>query len=525
MSAAETASASAAEWRPRANPWLIAASVMLATFMEVLDTSIASVALPHIAGNLGATPDEATWVLTSYLVSNAIVLPASAWFSSFFGRKRFLIGCIVIFTASSFMCGAALSLGMLVTARVLQGAGGGALQPLAQSILLESFPPAKRGIAMSVYGVGVICAPIIGPTFGGWLTDSYSWRWAFYINIPVGILAVYMISMFVEDPPYIRATRRRIDTVGFALLSLWLATLQIALDKGQQVDWFGAVWLRWFVGISVVSFIALIWWELRTEAPVVDLRILKNRNFAIGCALFALFGAAIYGLIALQPLFLQTLMGYTALDAGMTVSPRGLGALVAMFLVGVLVQRVSPRSLTAFGFIMFGLSSLLLSRLNLQVSMRNIVAPNVLNGFGSGFIFVPLSAVTLGALRNDQIGNAAGIQNLLRNVGGSIGISFISTMLDRYAQAHQVFLAGRISPLNPVYQRQIGLTQKVFESHYSAPDALQRAHALMYGTVLQQANYWAFVQLFYNIAWICAVCLIGVMFLRKVKGARPVAVH
>ncbi len=465
-------------------------------------------------------------MLTSYLISNAIVLPASSWFSGFFGRKRFLIGCIIVFTVSSFMCGAATSLGMLVVARVVQGAGGGALQPLAQSILLESFPPAKRGVAMAVYGVGVICAPIVGPTFGGWLTDSYSWRWAFYINIPVGILAVSMISMFVEDPPYIRSGRsRRIDAVGFGLLSLWLATLQITLDKGQEVDWFGAVWLRWFVVISVASFLGFILWELRAPEPVVNLRILKNRNFAIGCALFAMFGAAIYGLIALQPLFLQTLMGYTALDAGMTVSPRGLGALVAMFLVGVLVQKTNPRYLAAFGFMMFGISALLLSRLNLQVSMRNIVLPNVINGFGAGFIFVPLSTFTLGALRNDQIGNAAGIQNLLRNVGGSIGISFISTMLDRYAQAHQVFMAGHISPLNPVYRQHVAALQKVFEAHFSSVDALQRAQAMIYNTLLQQASYWAFVQLFYMIAWACVICFIGVMFLRRIKGAGPVAVH
>ncbi len=524
--AAPSTPAAHVEWQPRVNPWLIAVSVMLATFMEVLDTSIASVALPHIAGNLGATQDEATWVLTSYLVSNAIVLPASSWFSSFFGRKRFLIGCIMIFTVSSFMCGAATSLGLLVLARVVQGAGGGALQPLAQSILLESFPPAKRGVAGAVYGIGVICAPIVGPTFGGWLTDTYSWRWAFYINVPVGILAVLMISRFVEDPPYIRASRRGgLDAVGFGLMSLWLATLQITLDKGQQVDWFGTVWLRWFVGISVVSFICFILWELHTPAPVVDLRILKNRNFAIGCALFMVFGASLYGLIALQPLFLQSLMGYTALDAGLTVSPRGLGALVAIIFVGALAQRTSPKYLLFFGFAMFGISSLLLSRLTLQVSMRNIVAPNVLNGFGSGFIFVPLTTVTLGALRNDQIGNAAGIQNLVRNVGGSIGISFVSTMLERYAQAHQVFMAGRLSPLNPAFRQQVARTQGVFAQHFSPADALQRAHASVYGTLLRQANYWAFMQLFYAIAWACAICLLGVLILRSIKGARPVVAH
>ena len=518
--------AAPAPWRPRVNPWWIALAVMLATFMEVLDTSIASVALPHIAGNLGATSEEATWVLTSYLVSNAIVLPASAWFASNFGRKRFLIVCIIIFTAASFMCGAAANLGMLIIARVIQGAGGGALQPLAQAILLESFPPAKRGVAMAVYGIGVVCAPIAGPTLGGWLTDNYSWRWAFYINLPVGVLAIFLISIFVEDPPYIRSGgRNRIDTIGFGLLSLWLATLQITLDKGQQADWFGAVWLRWMAGASVASFIAFVWWELRSPAPVVNLRILKNRNFAVGCCMFILFGAALYSLITLQPLFLQTLMGYTALDAGLTVSPRGVGALVAMFLVGILVQKVNPRLLLCFGFSVLGISSYQLSRLTLQSAMGNIVPANILLGFGLGFIFVPLSTVMVGTLRNDQIGNATGIQNLVRNIGGSIGISFVSTMLERYAQAHQVFLAGQLTPLNPAYQARLAATQNALAVQYGAADAAPRAQASISNLLFQQANYWAFMNLFYVVIWLCAICVLGVLLLRGVKSGRPVAVH
>jgi len=513
-------------WRPRVNPWWIALAVMLATFMEVLDTSIAAVALPYIAGNLGATQDESTWVLTSYLVSNAIVLPTSAWFSSVFGRKRFLITCIILFTFSSFVCGASTSLGMLIMARVAQGAGGGALQPLAQAILLESFPPDRRGVATAVYGVGIVVAPIIGPTLGGWLTDSYSWRWAFYINVPVGALAVFLISLLVEDPPYIRAGRRgRIDLIGLGLMSLWLATLQVTLDKGQEVDWFGAVWLRWFTGISIVSMIGFIAWELWTPSPIVHLRVLKNRNFAVGCGLFACFGAVIYALITLQPLFLQTLFGYTALDAGLTVSPRGLGALVALFFVGLLIRRINARFLAGFGFLIFGFSSLLFSRLDLQVAMRNIVPSNILNGFGTGFIFVPLTTVALATLPNEQIGSATGIQNLLRNIGGSVGISFVTTMLARYSQAHQVFLVGHVSELNPIYQQRLSVLQGVFESNFSPSDALLRAQASINNTVFQQVNYWAFVQLFYVIAWVCAICVLGVLLLRSVKATGPVALH
>src|SRR5579871_4140128 len=308
--------------RPSPNPWLIAISVMLATFMEVLDTSIAAVALPYIAGSLSASNDEATWVLTSYLVSNAVVLPASTWFSLKFGRKRFLITCIAIFTISSFMCGAAGSLAVILIARAVQGAGGGALQPLSQSILLESFPAEKRGQALATFALGVVVAPVLGPTLGGWLTDQYSWRWAFYINVPIGVIAVFMIYRFVKDPPYVaNAKPGRIDSIGLGLLAIWLACLQIILDKGQEDDWFGATWIRWAFTFLIVAFIAFIVRELTAEKPLVRLEVFKNRNFALGCVLIGLFGAVIYGLVTILPLFYQTVLGYTASAAGIAVSP------------------------------------------------------------------------------------------------------------------------------------------------------------------------------------------------------------
>ena len=332
--------------RPQISPWMIAIAVMLATFMEVLDTSIAAVALPHIAGSVSATNDEATWVLTSYLVANAIILPASGWFSLKFGRKRFLIACIVIFTVSSFLCGAATSLGMLLLARALQGAGGGALQPLSQAILLESFPPEKRGLAMSVFALGVVVAPVLGPTLGGWLTETYSWRWAFYINIPVGIVAILMIVRFVEDPPYIKhAIAGKLDALGLGLLAIWLGALQIVLDKGQEDDWFAATWIRWAVVILVVAFVAFLVRELTHDKPLVRLSVFKNRNFAVGCLLIFLFGGVVYGLVTLLPLFFQELLGYTALAAGMAVSPRGLGSLFFMPVIGILTDRFDNRYL------------------------------------------------------------------------------------------------------------------------------------------------------------------------------------
>src|SRR5213082_24013 len=330
------------EWTPSFNPWLIAAAVMLATFMEVLDTSVANVALPHIAGNLSATPEESTWVLTSYLVSNAIILPATNWLSRYFGSKRFLITCIIIFTLSSALCGAATSLSMLIVARVLQGAGGGALQPIAQSVLLESFPPEKRGQAMAVFGMGIVVAPIIGPTLGGWITDNYSWRWIFYINVPVGALAVFMTNAFVEDPPYIKNQRPgRIDYIGFGLMAVGLATLQLVLDKGQEEDWFSSSLITWATVFAVVALVAFVVWELRSKEPIVNLRILKNRNFAVGTLLITLMGVVLYGSIALLPLFLQTLMGYPATASGMAVSPRGFGSILSMLVVGRLVGRVN----------------------------------------------------------------------------------------------------------------------------------------------------------------------------------------
>jgi MFS transporter, DHA2 family, multidrug resistance protein len=507
------------QWHPRVNPWLIAPAVMLATFMEVLDTSIASVALPYIGGSLGATPSEATWVLTSYLVSNAIVLPASGWLSRKFGRKRLLITCIIIFSVSSFLCGAATSLPMLIVSRVLQGAGGGALQPLAQSIMLESFPPAQRGTAMAVYGIGVICAPILGPTLGGWLTDAYSWRWAFYINIPVSILAVFMITLFVEDPPWIRDARPgRIDTVGLGFMALGLATLQIMLDKGQEEDWFGTVWIRWMAAISAFSLLFFVIWELRVSEPLVNLRVLKNRNFGVACALFFLFGAAIYGLVTLQPLFLQTLLGYTAFKAGLTVTPRGIGAFFALFVVGALISRLGGRRLAAFGFAAFSLGALLFSRLSLDMAQSNIIIPNLISGFGTGFIFVPLTTVGMGTLRNDQIGNAAGIQNLLRNIGGSVGISFVSTFLDRFSQAHQAYMTASVSALNPIYRQNLGAVQGLLQSHFSPVDARLRAQGMIYNVVHQQTSYWAFIDLFYCFMWLGLAAALGVWLLKEVKA-------
>src|ERR1700735_2647788 len=373
------------------NPWLIAISVMLATFMEAIDTSIASVALPHIAGSLSATTDEATWVLTSYLVANAIILPASGWFALRFGRKRFLITCIVIFTVSSFLCGAATSLGMILIARAVQGAGGGALQPLSQAILLESFPAEKRGLAMAVFALGVVVAPVLGPTLGGWLTDTYTWRWAFYINIHVGGFAIFMIYRYVVDAPNIKdAQPAKFDGIGLGLLAVWLGALQIILDKGQEDDWFGAIWIRWATAILILAFIAFLWRELKLKKPLVDLRIMLNRNFAVGCLQIAVFGAVVYGMITILPLFYQTLLGYTALAAGLAVAPRGIGAIFAMPIVGFLLSKFEGRELIAIGFAGVAVANLWLGHMTLDVGQWSMFWAVAVSGFFIGLGLVPL---------------------------------------------------------------------------------------------------------------------------------------
>jgi MFS transporter, DHA2 family, multidrug resistance protein len=515
-------------WTPSYNPWLIAASVMLATFMEVLDTSVANVALPHIAGNLSATTEESTWVLTSYLVSNAIILPTTNWLSRYFGRKRFLIVCIIIFTLSSAMCGAATSLGMLIFARVLQGAGGGALQPIAQAVLLESFPPEKRGSAMAVFGMGIVVAPIIGPTLGGWITDNYSWRWIFYINVPVGILAVMMARTFIEDPPYIRDQRPgRIDYIGFGLMALGLAALQIVLDKGQEEDWFSSSFIAWATVLAVVAIVAFIIWELRSQEPIVNLRVLGNRNFAVGTSLMTIMGIVLYGTIALLPLFLQTMLGYPAVQSGMAVSPRGIGSIVSMMIIGRLVGKIDSRWLIMFGFTVLAFSTYMFSDINLQISMGSIVWPSIISGLAMGFVFVPLTTTAMGTLPNEQMGNASGVFNLMRNTGGSIGIAAMTTMLARGAQVHQNVLAGNLNPYNPVVQQRMHQLQGVFGTMTGGngpggPGA-QQAMGALYGMLVRQAMVLSYIDNFRLLAFMCLLCIPAALLFKRVKARKGAA--
>lgn len=509
------------------NPWLIAASVMLATFMEVLDTAIASVALPYIAGSLSASNDEATWVLTSYLVANAIVLPASNWFSLRFGRKNFLIICVIIFTVASFACGAAPTLPIMLLARIVQGAGGGALQPLSQAILFESFPPSKRGAAAAVFAFGVVVAPVLGPTLGGWLTDTYSWRYAFYINIPVGILAVIMISRFVHDPPYIKNAKvPAFDNLGFGALVVWTGLLQVILDKGQEDDWFGATWICIAFPIMIAAFLWWCWTSWHRKNPLVNLKVLKNRNFAIGCLLIFLFGIAIYSTVTVLPLFYQELLGYTAFTAGVVVAPRGLGAICGMPVIGYLSNKVDPRYLLTFGFVVFGLTTFYFGQITLDISPTTLLVPILITGFGLSFVFVPITTAAYGTLPNEQLGNASGLFNLMRNVGGSIGISVAQTLLTRRTAAHQNYITNSVPITGQQFQNAVRNTTGALTNYFGPANAAGPASATLYSELQRQAASWAFVDVFRWLSLLSFSCVLAVWMLKKVKpGKGPANVH
>jgi DHA2 family multidrug resistance protein len=508
-------------WRPSHSPWLIAVSVMLATFMEVMDTSIASVAVPYIAGSVSATNNEAEWVLTVYLVANAVFLPSSTWFSEKFGRKRFLMVSIAVFTAASFACGIANSLAFVLIARAVQGAGGGALQPLAQSILMESFPPAKRGQALALYALGVVVGPVVGPTLGGWLTDQVSWRWAFYINIPIGLLAIVLQSRFLEDPPYIKnAKPGRLDTIGFGLLAIWSACLQFVCDKGQEDDWFGSMGIRWAFIVFLIAFGLFLVRELLHKTPLVDIRALSNRNLAVGSFLIFMLGGGIYAITTILPLFFQTLMGYSATRAGLSVSPRGLGSIVAAICVGLIASKVDARKLVALGFAVLACAVLWTGFLTVDIGPFSLFWPIAISGAAMSMTFVPLSNTALGTLRQDQIGNASGIYNLLRNIGGGIGIAAANTISQRHAQMHRNEMLHSLSLANPLLQRQMTKLTPLMEAHAGPRRALLRVWSFAQTGLDRQAQLFAYVDVFRYLALALALCAPLAFLLKKANGAK-----
>ncbi len=507
-------------WTPKFNPWLVAVVVALAAFMEVLDTSIANVALPHIAGDLGASNDESTWVLTSYLVSNAIVLPISGWLANLFGRKRFFLLCIFLFTLSSLLCGAAPSLAALILFRVMQGAGGGGLQPMAQAILADTFPPQKRGLAFALYGITAVMAPTIGPTLGGWITDNYSWRWIFYINLPVGILTLFLVMRMVEDPPYLSRLKGagvRIDYIGVALLALGIGALQVVLDKGQEDDWFGSHFIVTLMVISAVSLIALVFWELHHKAPIIDIRMFKSFNFALACVMMFFLGVLLFSSLVMMPQFLQTLMGYTAESAGLVLSGAGLLILLEMPIVGQLTTKIATKYIIAFGWLCLALGMYYSTKdVDLLISFKSAAWLRVAQSSGLGFLFVPITLAAYIGVPPEKGNAVSGLVNFMRNIGSSVGTSMVTTMLARRSQFHQSVLTYHATNYDPAFRNQLqGLSQQLMHSGATPPDAQAAAYARLYQSVLIQSQTLAYIDTYMVLAVAASIMFVLTFVVRK----------
>ena len=512
------------------NPWVVAFTVTLATFMEVLDTSIANVSLPHMAGNLSVSQDEATWVLTSYLVSNAIVLPVSGWFSNRFGRKRFYMTCVALFTTSSFLCGIAPNLGTLVFFRILQGAGGGGLAPTEQAILADTFPPRRRGMAFAMYGMAVVLAPAIGPTLGGYITDHFTWRWVFFINVPVGLTSLLLSSRIVKDPPWLVEARRRvwpIDYAGLGLISVGLGSLEFVLDKGQESDWFASPGITLFSAVSAAALLTFLIWEWRQAHPVVDVRMFRNRSFATSAALMLVLGLALYGTTVLLPQYEQVWLGYSAQQAGEALSPGGLIIILLLPLVGRLVSKVDVRWLIAFGFAIISASLFhMVHTLYPGIDFRTAVLIRVYQAAGLAFLFVPINTVSYQGVPPEKNNAVSGIINLARNMGGDIGIAFVTTAIARRSQFHQERLVSGLDPGNAMLHGHLaGLSAAVERAGTSSADAARRAYAILGRQLAQQAQTLAYLDVLYLLAWFTAVMVPLVFLARRARAGAAAVGH
>jgi DHA2 family multidrug resistance protein len=500
---------------PDVNPWVVAFAVMSATFMEVLDTTVVNVSLPHVAGSLSATIDEATWALTSYLVANAIVLPLSGWLASQFGRKRLLMLSVSGFTSASVLCGLAPSLPFLIMFRVIQGATGGVLQPLSQAVLLEAFPPEERGKAMGFWGLGIVVAPIFGPVLGGWLTDSYSWRWVFYINLPVGLAALVMMRLFVFDPPYIRRQGPRVDWTGIALLAVGIGALQILLDKGQEDDWFASDFMSALAVVSAVALAAFLVHELRQVHPVVDLHAFSSSTYATGVFLMTMVGFVLYGSLVLLPILLQTLLGYPALQAGIALAPRGIGSFLAMPVVGILLGRIDGRRLLALGFVGGAVTLFWFGSLDLDAGYWDVFWPQFVQGIALALLFVPLTTVTMDPIPREKMGNATSIFNLMRNIGGSMGIATATTLLARRQQEYVNLLGAHADPYRLETRALLEQLRAAFlAGGADLVTAGRQAEAALFGLVRRQASMLSFNDVF-RVLGVSFVVLLPMLFLMK----------
>jgi DHA2 family multidrug resistance protein len=532
-------------WKPRANQWAIALTVTLATFMEVLDSSIANVALPHIAGSLSASQDEATWVLTSYLVSNAVILPASAYLTTFIGRKKFYMICVVLFGLSSMLCGLAPSLPILIFCRVLQGAGGGGLAPSEQAILADTFSPKQRGQAFALYGLAVVVAPAIGPTLGGWITDNYNWRWIFFINVPIALVSLFLTNRLVEDPPHIQrevAESKRgglkLDLLGFGLLASGFGSLEFILDKGQEDDWFGSNVITFFTVLCVVSLITLIFWELYQlkikKRPILNLTLFKRKTFAIPFVLMFVLGFSLYGTTVLIPQMVQTLLGYTAELAGLVISPGGLCIMLMMPVVGILVGRTDPRYLICYGFAVLSISMAMMHTFSLGSSFTYIMWVRVFQASGLAFLFIPINTISYAGVPREQNNDVSGLTNLARNIGGSVGTAFVATMLSRRQQAHESSMVRNLVPGNEAFRDRVNSLKGLFSGGGNAATGgfggkatgnVQTAQAYLYNLLHRQASMLAYMDIIVVFGIFCACMIPLVTLIGKIKPAADAPVH
>jgi DHA2 family multidrug resistance protein len=510
---------------PHVNPWIVACAVMASTFMVVLDSTVVNVSLPYIAGDLSATIDEATWTLTAYLAANAVILPMTGWLGSLLGRKRLLMLSTAGFTITSLLCGLAPTMAALVVLRILQGISGGTLQPISQAVLLEAFPPRDRGKAMSFWGLGVVVAPILGPVLGGWLTDNYSWRWVFYINIPVGAVALFMTKRYVFDPAYLVRGRTSIDYRGLALLAIGVAALQIVLDKGQEEDWFASTLIATLAVIAAAAIVAFIIQELKTREPVVDLTVFRHRSFASGSIIMGLVFFVLFASMVLLPVMLQTLMSYSAIEAGWALAPRGLGSFVGMLVVGAVSSRVDERKLLALGLFGAGGTLLWFGNLNLQAGYWDFFWPQCFQGLALSFLFVPLTTLTMGGIAPAAMGNATSLYNLIRNVGGSFGIATATTLLVRWGQVNGARMAEHVDAYGQSSRALLHqLTQGFVANGSDLVTAQQQALAAIYGMTMQQASMLSFIQIFRLLGIVCLVLLPLILLLRRPRHGAAVHV-
>ena len=506
------------EWKPKINPWIMIIPVMLAVFIYVLDGTIGNVALPHMAGSFSATRDESMWILTSYLIAAGIVIPAVDFFSKLCGRKNFFIISILMFTIASMLCGMAKNIEFMIFARILQGFGGGGILPISQAIIIESFTKEQRGAAMSVFGMGVILAPIIGPVLGGWITDNWTWPWIFFINVPFGCIAALLSKKLIEDPPYAKRQHNvKIDGKGFFYLTIWLVTLQTVLDKGNNADWFNATWICWTFGVSVVACILFFHSQLTNKDSLVDLSVFKDRNFSAGTIIQVVIQAVLYASLAILPQFLQSMMGYTAFLSGATMMPRGFGSMLSMLITGTLSNKIDNRLFVMLGLALIGGSSLVFGSLNLQISNMNIAIPNFFMGMGMGLSMIPIMNLSVDTLKNEQMTNATGIQNLLKNIGSAIGTSLVATMLTRFAQAHQYMLVGKLSELNPVFIERVQTTAGALSAYTEHSVAQYMAQYSYYGQLVKQSTLWAFIDSFRIFGVLCLAVIPLLLLMKKIK--------